>query len=99
MDPAPRGLDVKFVLRDKKLAEVRGKSINLGGRYIIVVVNDIPEIIGFTHQINEHGIDLPYFYVVDDPAIKKKLLDENGIDDPVLRKKLLDGNVSSISDH
>jgi len=87
MDPAPRGLNVKFVLRNKKskkLAEASGKSRNLSGRYIIVVVNETPEIIGFTHQINEHGIDLPYFYVVDDPAIKKKLLDEN---------------VSSISDH
>jgi len=43
---------------------------------------------------------MPYFYVVDDPALKRKLLDENekkllyeyGIDYPALRKKLLDEN-------
>jgi hypothetical protein len=23
--------------------------------------------------MNEHGIDYPYFFVVDDPALKKKL--------------------------
>jgi hypothetical protein len=43
---------------------------------------------------------MPYFYVVDDPALKRKLLDEyekellndKGIDYPALRKELLDGN-------
>jgi len=43
---------------------------------------------------------MPYFYVVDDPALKRKLLDEYekelldeyGIVYPTLRKKLLDEN-------
>ena len=50
---------------------------------------------------------MPYFDVVDDPALKRKLLDEyekklledKGIDYPALRKKLLDENEGSISDH
>ena len=43
---------------------------------------------------------MPYFYLVDDPVLKRKLLDEyekellndKGIDYPALRKELLDGN-------
>ena len=43
---------------------------------------------------------MPYFYVVDDPALKrtlldeyeKELLDDKGIDYAALRKKLLDEN-------
>jgi hypothetical protein len=83
----------------KKLAEVSGKSIWLG-YFGIDVVNGVPEITGYKAQINEHGDLFPYFYVVDDPALKRKLLDEyekelldeNGIDYPALRKKLLDEN-------
>jgi hypothetical protein len=103
MEPTRRGVDVKVVLYNKKykkMAEVRGNSFDLSGRYFIDVVNGVPEIIGLTHHINEHGIDWPYFFVVDDPALKRKLLDENrekllcdnGIDYPALRKKLLEEN-------
>jgi hypothetical protein len=103
MEPTRRGVDIKVALVDrkyKKLAEVRGKSFDLSGRYFIDVVDGVPEIAGLTHHINEHGVDYPYFYVVDDPALKRKLLDENeqklldenGIDYPDLRKKLLDEN-------
>ncbi len=101
VDPMPGGLNVRFVLRDKKLkklTEVRGKSTYLSGRYFIVVVKDTSEIIGLTHQIDEHGADLPYFYVVDDLALKKEILDKNGIDDPALRKKLLDESGPPLSD-
>jgi len=110
MEPTRRGVDIKVVLTDrkyKKLAEVSGKSFDLSGRYFINVVNGLPEIIGLTHHINEHGVDYPYFFVVDDPALKRKLLDENekkllddnGIDYSALRKKLLDENGGAISDH
>jgi hypothetical protein len=52
-------------------------------------------------------MDGAYFFVVDDPALKKKLLDENkykllqdnGADYPDLRKRLLDENGGPISDH
>ena len=62
---------------------------------------------GYKAQIDEHGNRMPYFDVVDDPALKRKLLDEyekklledKGIDYPALRKKLLDENEGSISDH
>jgi hypothetical protein len=110
MEPTRRGVDVKVILYNKKykkLAEVRGNSFDLSGRYFIDVVNGVPEIIGLTHQINEHRIDYPYFFVVDDLALKKKLLDENkykllqdnGADYPDLRKKLLDENGGPMSDH
>ena len=107
-----RKVDTKVVLTDRKckeLAEVSGKTIGpiLSRRFFIDVVNGIPEIIGFENQIDGHGNSLPYFYVVDDPALKKKLLDENekkllddsGIDYPALRKKLLDENGGPISAH
>ena len=110
MEPTRRGVDIKIVLTDRKyrkLAEVHGKSFDLSGRYFIVVVDGVPEIIGLKTQKNKHGDDLPYFFVVDDPALKgkllneneKKLLDDNGIDYPALRKKLLDENGGAISDH
>jgi hypothetical protein len=110
MEPTRRGVDTKVVLYNckyKKVAEVSGKSFGLSGRYFIEVVNGKPEIIGLTHQINEHGIDLPYFFVVDDPALKRKLLDENeqklrdhvGFDYPAVKKELLDDNGGPISDH
>ena len=103
MEPTRRGVDIKVLLTDreyKKLEEVRGKSFDLSGRYFIDVVNGVPEIIGLKTQKNEHGVDYPYFFVVDDPALKRKLLDENekklleeiGADYPALRKKLLDEN-------
>lgn len=109
MDPTRRGVDIKVGLykgKFKKLAEVSGKSILLG-YFRICVVNGIPEITGYKAQIDEHGNRMPYFYVVDDPALKRKLLDEyekkllddNGIDYPALRKKLLDENGGPISDH
>ena len=92
-----RKVDIKVVLTDrkyKKLAEVTGKTIGpiLSRGFFIEVVNGIPEIIGFKAQSNGHGGKDSVFYVVDEPAFKKKLLDENGIDDPALRKKLLDEN-------
>ena len=103
MEPTRRGVDVKVILyNDKyqKLEEVRGKSFNLSGRYFIDVVDGVPEVTGLKTQKNKHGDDFPYFFVVDDPALKRKLLDENerklldenGIDYPALRKKLLDEN-------
>ncbi len=103
MEPTRRGVDVKVVLYDKKykkLAEERGESFRLSGRYFIDVVGGVPEVIGLKMQKNEHGDDFPYFYVVDDPALKRKLLDENekkllqdyGMDYPAVRKKLLDEN-------
>ena len=109
MDPTQRGVDIKVALykgKYKKLAEVSGKSILLG-YFRICVVNGVPEITGYKAQIDEHGNRMPYFYVVDDPALKRKLLDEcekklledKGIDYPALRKKLLDENEGSISDH
>ena len=102
MVPTQRGVDIKVILYDKKyktLAEVSGRSVLLG-YFRINVVNGVPEITGYKAQIDEHGNRIPYFYVVDDPALKrklldeyeKKLLDENGIDYPALRKKLLDEN-------
>ena len=86
-------------LVEKKLADVSGKSIWLG-YFGIDVVNGVPEMTGSKAQIYEHGNRMPYFYVVDDPALKRKLLDEyekellvdNGIDYPALREKLLDEN-------
>ena len=100
-----REVDIKVVLTDrkyKKLAEVTGKTIGpiLSRGFFIEVVNGVPEIIGLKTQKNEHGVDYPYFFVVDDPALKRKLLDENekklleeiGADYPALRKKLLDEN-------
>jgi hypothetical protein len=103
MEPTRRGVNVKVILTNnkyKKLEEVRGKSFYLSGRYFIDVVNGVPEVIGLKTQKNKHGDDLAYFFVVDDPALKRKLLDENeykllqdnGIDYPALRKKLLDEN-------
>jgi hypothetical protein len=104
MEPTRRGVDIKVVLykkKGKKLAEVSGKTIRLG-YFALNVVNGVPEITGYRAQIDEHGNRMPYFYVVDDPALKRKLLDEyekelmddNGIDYPALRKKLLDENGS-----
>jgi len=98
----PRGADIKVVLYQRqyrKLAAVRGKTIRLGG-FLLNVVNGVPEITGYKTQIDGHGDLLPYFYVVDDPALKRKLLDENEkellnesrIDYPALRKNLLDAN-------
>jgi hypothetical protein len=97
----PRGVDIKAALytkKYKKLAEVSGKTVRLG-MFLLNVVNGVPEITGYKTQIDEHGNRMPYFYVVDDPALKRKLLDEyekelldeNGIDYPALRKKLLEG--------
>ena len=102
MDTTRRGVDIKVALfkgKYKKLAEVSAKSILLG-YFCIDVVNGVPEITGYKAQNDEHGNRMPYFYVVDDPALKRKLLDENekkllyeyGIDYPALRKKLLDEN-------
>ena len=104
MGPTRQGVDdIKVALlyanKYKKLAEVRGKII-LSGKYVINVVNDVPEITGYKTQSDEHGNPTPYFYVVDDPALKRRILDENeskllglhGIDYPALRKKLLDDN-------
>jgi hypothetical protein len=110
MEPTRRGVDIKVVLTDrkyKKLAEVSGKSFDLSGRYFIDVINGTPEITGLKTKKNNHGDDLPYFFVVDDPALKKRLLDENEkklldedeIDYSALRKKLLDDNGGAISDH
>jgi hypothetical protein len=100
-----RKVDIKVVLTDrkyKKLAEVTGKTIGpiLSRTFFLEDVNGIPEIIGFKYQSDGHGGKDSVFYVVDDPALKRKLLDENetkllgdnGIDYPDLRKKLLDEN-------
>jgi hypothetical protein len=110
MDPTRRGdmkvalyhSDIKVALykgKYKKLAEVSGKSIWLG-YFGIDVVDGVPEITGYKAQMDEHGNRMPYFYVVDDPALKRRLLDEyekellgdNRIDYPALRKKTLDEN-------
>lgn len=108
MEPTRRGVDIKVTLYDKKwkkMEEVRGSSFDLSGRYFIEVVSGASEVIGLTHHINEHGVDYPYFFVVDDPALKRKLLDENsgklladpGMDYPAIRKKLLDNDEGSTS--
>jgi hypothetical protein len=110
MEPTRRGVNIKVMLYSKKwkkLEEVRGKSFSLSGRYFVDVVGGVPEVIGLKMQKNEHGIDFPYFFVVDDAALKRKLLDQNewkllqdyGMDYPALRKKLLDQNVSALSDN
>jgi hypothetical protein len=109
MEPTRRGVVVKVIIytkRYKKLKEVRGKSFDLSGRYFIEVVDGVAEVIGLKMQKNKHGADFPYFFVVDDPALKRRLLDENeskllqdyGMDYPSLRKKLLDENRGFISD-
>jgi hypothetical protein len=103
MEPTRQGVDIKVVLyntKHKKLAEVSGKTIGpiLSRSFFIEVVNDKPEIIGLKTQSDRHGGQDPIFYVVDDLALKRKLLDENekkllednGIDYPDLSKKLLD---------
>ena len=104
MEPTRRGVDIKVLFYNrkfKKLAEVNGKTIGpiLSRSFFIEVVNGIPEIIGLKTQSDGHGGQDSIFYVVNDPARKKKLLDENGIDDPTLRKKILDENGGLISDH
>jgi hypothetical protein len=110
MEPTRRGVDVKVILYNikyKKLEEVRGNSFDLSGRYFIVVVDGVPEVIGLKTQKNKLGDDLAYFFVVDDPALKTKLLNENekkllqdiGFDNPAMRKKLLDERRGLISDH
>jgi len=102
MQPTRRGIDIKVVLYEKKykkLAEVSGNSIPLG-YFRINVVNGVPEITGYKAQIDEHGNRMPYFYVVVDTALKRKLLDEYEkelldeyeIDYPALRKKILEEN-------
>jgi len=108
MEPTRRGVDTKFVLSDrryKKLSEASGRSYDLSGRYFLDVVNGVPEITGLTHHINENGIDYPYFFVVDDLALKKSLLDESDkkLLDEIrgdyrdLRKKLLEENGGATS--
>jgi hypothetical protein len=104
MEPTRRSLDIKVVLYNKKfkkLAEVRGKTIGaiMSRSFFIDVVNGIPEITGLKYQSDGHGGKDSVFYVVDDPAFKKKLLDQNGVNDPTLRKKLLDENGGTTSDH
>jgi len=111
MEPTRRGADLKVALyhadikvallnrKYKKLAEVSGKTVRLGN-FLLNVVNGVPEITGYKAQNDEHGNRMPYFYLVDDPVLKRKLLDEyekellndKGIDYPALRKELLDGN-------
>jgi hypothetical protein len=109
MEPTRRGVDVRVILyRNKynKLEEARGKSFHLSGPYFIDVVNGVPEIIGLKTQRDKYGYDFPYFFVVDDPALKKKLLDENekrlsnenGVDYPDLRRKLFEGRQSESID-
>jgi len=109
MEPTRRGVDVKVILynkRYKKLQEVRGKSFDLSGRYFVVVADGVPEVIGLITRKNKHGDDWPYFFVDDNPALMRNLLDENewkllqdyGMDYPALRKKLLDENGDPISD-
>ena len=80
MEPTRRGVDIKVTLYDKKwrkLEEARGKTFRLSGRYVVEVVGGVPEVIGLEMQKNRHGDDLPYFFVLDDPALKRQLLDEN----------------------
>src|SRR6202000_2953924 len=88
MEPTRRGVEIKVIWYNKKhqkLGAVRGNSFNLSGRYFAEVVDGVPEIIGLKTSKNEHGDDLPYFFVVDDLDLKRKLLDEN-------EKKLMDKN-------
>ncbi len=80
MEPTRRGVDIKVVLYDKKwrkLEVVRGKSFDLSGRYFAEVVDAKAEVKGLPTTPNDHGVDWPYFFVVDDPALKRKLCDEN----------------------
>jgi hypothetical protein len=98
MEPTRRGLNIKVIFYNnkyKKLAEVSGKTIGtiLSRSFFIDVVNGIPEITGLKYQSDGHGGKDSVFYVVDDLARKKNLLDENGVHDPALRKKLLEGGL------
>jgi hypothetical protein len=109
MEPTRRGVEIKVLLYDrkyKKLAEVSGETNRLG-MFLLNVVNGVPEITGYKAQLDKHGNRIPYFFVIDDPALKRKLLDEYGkmlldeygVDYPALRKKLLDESGDPISDH
>ena len=79
-----RGPDAKFVLTDrkgKKLAEVKGKTKELAPSmyYQIVTEKDITEIIKLKpyrehENMEQNGIAVAQFYVIDDPAVRKKLL-------------------------
>src|ERR1017187_424968 len=96
----PPGLTRADVMVVRYSMEPTQRKPILLGYFDIDVVNGVPEITGYKAQIDEHGNRMPYFYVVDDPALKRKLLDENekellddnGVDYPDLRKKLLDEN-------
>ena len=111
MEPTRRGVDVKIILygkKYKKLEELRGNSFDLSGRYFIDVVNAVPEVIGLKVTKNKYGdTQNAYFFVVDDPALERKLLDENkwklvqdyGMDYPAIRKKLLGESEAPTSNH
>jgi hypothetical protein len=79
------GADAKLILRDrkgKKLAEVKGKVKNLpSSRYTgIVTENGITEVIKLRPYIEhenmeQSGIAVALFYVIDDAAARKEALD------------------------
>ncbi|MGD0511000.1 MAG: hypothetical protein ABSA33_04120 [Candidatus Micrarchaeaceae archaeon] len=77
-----RGNYVKLVLRDrkgKKLAAVKGKVKELtpSKYYHIVTEKGITEIITLERGIEHESREL-FFYVIDDPEVRKDLLDGNG---------------------
>ncbi len=79
-----RGPDAKFVLTDRKgkeLAEVKGKMKELtpSKYYLIVTEKGITEIITLKpykedENMEQNGIPVARFNVIDDPAIRKELL-------------------------
>ena len=78
------GPDAKFILRDrkgKKLAEVKGKVKTLpSSRYFgIVAENGMTELVRLRpyvehENMEQFGIPVALFYVIDDPDIRKEIL-------------------------
>jgi len=78
------GPDAKFVLTDRrgeKLAEVKGntKELTQSTYYRISTEKGITEIIKLKpyrehENMEQNGIPIALFYVIDDPAVEKELL-------------------------
>jgi len=82
----PRGPDAKFVLTNRKgekLASVKGKVREFSHwekYYHIVTENGMTETISLKPKLEHENIEL-FFYVVDDPDVRKEVL-EGGLPDP-----------------
>lgn len=74
------GGKIAVILYNKKfktLEKVRGKQYYLSGGYFIDIVDGVPEVIAHTTHKWKNIDKYPYLFVVDDPALKRKLLNEN----------------------